>query len=106
MTDDPDVTIGIDVYDDDGTKLGTVRGITDYGFAVSTGEGIKALSDRTRARGPSVRGMQRVSETNERIGWGGVRTVRGSAAASGQRPRCCCCSRIRIVVKEQPQRTR
>ncbi|QKY20715.1 hypothetical protein B4589_010115 [Halolamina sp. CBA1230] len=44
MTDDPDVTIGIDVYDEDGTKLGTVRGITEFGFAVSTEEGIEALS--------------------------------------------------------------
>lgn len=45
MADDGlDVTIGTGVYDKDGKKLGEVRGITEDGFAVSTQEGIKALS--------------------------------------------------------------
>ena len=44
MSDDPHVTIGTDVYDDEGTKLGSVRGLTDDGFAVTTREGIEALS--------------------------------------------------------------
>lgn len=42
--DDPDVTIGTTVYDDDGKPLGDVRGLTEDGFVVSTREGIEALS--------------------------------------------------------------
>jgi len=38
------VTIGAEVYDRDGTKLGSIRGLTDDGFAVTTREGIRALS--------------------------------------------------------------
>ena len=44
MTDELDVTIGTTVYDEHGTALGEVRGLTDDGFAVSTREGIEALS--------------------------------------------------------------
>jgi hypothetical protein len=38
------VTIGMRVYDEDGEELGSVRGITDDGFVISTREGIQALS--------------------------------------------------------------
>ena len=38
------VDVGTHVYDEDGVELGTVRGITENGFLVTTGEGIEALS--------------------------------------------------------------
>jgi hypothetical protein len=38
------VDVGTRVYDEDGTELGTVRGITGNGFLVTPGEGIEALS--------------------------------------------------------------
>lgn len=45
MTDEtPKIGIGQPVYDDDGTALGTIRGLGDDGFYVTTAEGIDALS--------------------------------------------------------------
>lgn len=44
MSDNHTVEFGADVFDDDGKKLGTIRGLTDDGFVVSTREGIEALS--------------------------------------------------------------
>ncbi|AEN06614.1 rubredoxin-like domain-containing protein [Halolamina sp.] len=38
------VTIGTTVYDENGKALGEVRGITDGGFVISTGDGVEALS--------------------------------------------------------------
>lgn len=38
------VAPGTEVYDEDGTLLGTVRGFEEGGFFVSTREGIEALS--------------------------------------------------------------
>ncbi|MFC6989826.1 rubredoxin-like domain-containing protein [Haloplanus sp. GCM10025708] len=40
----PTVPIGTRVYDGDGEELGSVRGITDDGFVVSTRGGVEALS--------------------------------------------------------------
>lgn len=42
--DSPDVLIGQTVYDEDGTELGSVRGVTEDGFTVATIDGIEALS--------------------------------------------------------------
>jgi hypothetical protein len=39
-----DVRIGTAVYDDDGNRLGTVRGIDEHGFQVTAGQGITAMS--------------------------------------------------------------
>ena len=49
MTDDrpsdlPHVTIGTTIYDDEGRRLGTVRGFDEDGFFVTTREGIAAMS--------------------------------------------------------------
>jgi len=46
MDDDenPRMTFGQAVYDDDGEKLGTVRGFDQHGFYVTTDEGIEGLS--------------------------------------------------------------
>ena len=45
MSDDgPRVTIGTTVYNDDGERLGRVRGLEEDGFFVTTEEGIRALS--------------------------------------------------------------
>jgi hypothetical protein len=41
---DVEVTLGTDVYDGEGRKLGTVRGFDDHGFHVSTEEGIVGMS--------------------------------------------------------------
>jgi len=38
------VDIGQAVFDAEGTELGSVRGVTDDGFVVTTREGIEALS--------------------------------------------------------------
>lgn len=43
-TDETDITIGKTVYDEDGDALGEIRGLTADGFAVTTREGIEALS--------------------------------------------------------------
>lgn len=44
------VVIGQTVYDEEGTALGTVRGVTEDGFTVTPEEGIEALSvEHTRA---------------------------------------------------------
>jgi len=43
-TGDTTVDIGQAVFDDAGNELGSVRSITEYGFAVTAGEGIEALS--------------------------------------------------------------
>jgi predicted RNA-binding Zn-ribbon protein involved in translation (DUF1610 family) len=48
------VDVGQRVFDDDGNALGTVRGITDDGFVVSTGEGIEALSIAHERSAPDV----------------------------------------------------
>lgn len=45
MADDqPKVTIGTTVYNDDGERLGRVRGFEEDAFVVSTAEGIAAFS--------------------------------------------------------------
>ncbi|MFB6295358.1 MAG: rubredoxin-like domain-containing protein [Halobacteriales archaeon] len=38
------VDIGQAVFDEAGNELGSVRGVTENGFVVATGEGIEALS--------------------------------------------------------------
>jgi rubrerythrin len=38
------VDVGDRVFDSEGAELGTVRGITEHGFTVSTAEGIESLS--------------------------------------------------------------
>ena len=38
------VAAGATVYDDDGRALGTVRGIDDDGFVVTTRDGVSAMS--------------------------------------------------------------
>jgi len=38
------VAIGADVYNDEKEKLGTIRGLTNDGFVVTTEEGVEALS--------------------------------------------------------------
>lgn len=48
------IDVGQRVFDDDGTELGTVRGITDDGFFVSTREGIEALSVVHERSAPDV----------------------------------------------------
>ncbi len=42
--DTPTVAFGHTVYDDEGRKLGRVRGFDEHGFYVTTDEGIEALS--------------------------------------------------------------
>jgi rubrerythrin len=44
MNDDPRVSIGTEVYNDDGERLGSVRGFDEGGFYVTTEEGIDSLS--------------------------------------------------------------
>jgi hypothetical protein len=49
---DPDtLAFGQAVYDDDGTRLGTIRGFDEHGFHVSTDDGIEALSSEHIASG-------------------------------------------------------
>jgi len=38
------VAFGTEVYDDEGNRLGRVRGFDEHGFYVTTDEGIEALS--------------------------------------------------------------
>ena len=38
------ITFGETVYDAEGERLGTVRGLDEYGFYVSTAEGVVAMS--------------------------------------------------------------
>lgn len=38
------VLVGQPVYDEEGTEIGTIRGVIDDGFTVATGDGIEALS--------------------------------------------------------------
>ncbi|WEL21028.1 rubredoxin-like domain-containing protein [Halorhabdus sp. BNX81] len=52
MAPDPtDVTFGTEIYDEAGTRLGTVRGFDEHGFYVSTDGGIAALSSEHLASG-------------------------------------------------------
>jgi rubrerythrin len=44
MSDVPNVSIGTEVYNDDGERLGNVRGFEEHGFYVSTEAGIESLS--------------------------------------------------------------
>ena len=44
MSAESHLTVGQTVYDDGGTKLGTVRGFDEDGFFVTTREGIAAMS--------------------------------------------------------------
>ncbi|QDX40283.1 rubredoxin-like domain-containing protein [Salarchaeum sp. JOR-1] len=45
MADDPpEVALGATIYNDDGHKLGTVRGFDEDGFYVTTREGVESLS--------------------------------------------------------------
>lgn len=48
------VDVGDQVFDSEGTKLGTVRGITEGGFIVSTSEGIESLSVTHERSAPQV----------------------------------------------------
>jgi len=48
------VDVGQHVFDAEGTELGTVRGITDDGFLVSTRQGIAALSVAHEHSSPDV----------------------------------------------------
>jgi Zn finger protein HypA/HybF involved in hydrogenase expression len=41
---EPDVDFGQPIYDGDGVKLGTIRGLDEHGFYVTTEDGIQALS--------------------------------------------------------------
>lgn len=41
---EPRVLVGQPVYDDEGTEIGTIRGVIQDGFEVATGEGIEAMS--------------------------------------------------------------
>jgi len=45
------VAFGNAVYDEDGRKLGTVRGFDEHGFYVTTDDGIEALSSEHTATG-------------------------------------------------------
>jgi len=49
-----DVGFGQPVYDEDGTKLGTVRGLDEHGFYVTTDDGIEALSSEHIATGTAA----------------------------------------------------
>lgn len=50
--DDPtQLAFGQPVYDEDGTRLGTIRGFDEHGFHVTTDEGIEALSREHIAAG-------------------------------------------------------
>jgi rubrerythrin len=44
MGEEPRLTVGQTVYDDDGTEIGTVRGFDEDGFFVTTRRGIAAMS--------------------------------------------------------------
>jgi predicted RNA-binding Zn-ribbon protein involved in translation (DUF1610 family) len=48
------VDVGTRVFDEDGTEIGTVRGITGDGFVVSTGQGIETLSVAHERSPPEV----------------------------------------------------
>jgi rubrerythrin len=48
-----EASFGQDVYDEDGEKLGTVRGFDEHGFYVTVGDGIEALSAEHVAAGSS-----------------------------------------------------
>jgi rubrerythrin len=51
---DIDVGFGQTVYDDEGNRLGTVRGFDEHGFYVTTEEGIEALSSEHAATGAAA----------------------------------------------------
>jgi len=44
MADEPTVGLGATIYDEDGKKLGTVRGFDEDGFYVTTRDGVESLS--------------------------------------------------------------
>jgi hypothetical protein len=46
-----DVTVGQEIFDEDGNRLGTVRGFDEHGFYVTTDEGMDALSSEHAATG-------------------------------------------------------
>lgn len=48
------VDVGQRIFDEEGTELGSVRGITDDGFLVSTREGIESLSVEHERSAPDV----------------------------------------------------
>jgi rubrerythrin len=54
------LTVGQTVYDDEGTKLGTVRGFDEDGFFVTTREGIEALSVEHERAGHEFGGAELV----------------------------------------------
>jgi rubrerythrin len=60
MDEERHLTVGQTVYDDDGTKLGTVRGFDEDGFFVTTREGIEALSVEHERAGHEFGGAELV----------------------------------------------
>jgi len=51
-SDDPaTVSFGTEIFDDEGNRLGTVRGFDEHGFYVTTDAGIDALSSEHLAAG-------------------------------------------------------
>lgn len=44
MSEEPSLSIGASVYDDEGREVGTVRGFDEDGFFVATREGVAAMS--------------------------------------------------------------
>jgi hypothetical protein len=54
------LTVGQTVYDDEGTKLGTVRGFDGDGFFVTTRDGIEALSVEHERAGHEFGGAELV----------------------------------------------
>jgi hypothetical protein len=53
MSEQPGVDVGFgqSIYDDDGNRLGTVRGFDEHGFYVTTDDGVEALSSEHTATG-------------------------------------------------------
>jgi hypothetical protein len=52
MSEETEIDMGEVVYDDDGNRLGTIRGFDEHGFYVSTEDGVAALSiEHVRAGG-------------------------------------------------------
>jgi len=49
-----DPGFGQAIYDEDGTRLGTIRGFDEHGFYVSTDDGIEALSAEHIATGAAA----------------------------------------------------
>ena len=50
------VSFGTDVYDDEGNRLGSIRGFDEHGFYVTTDAGIASLSGEHLTAGPPGEG--------------------------------------------------